>query len=130
MARYMKVRFPQVLDEQIELQDSSFDTAGDAEESGKIVHGKRFGLLTVGFHLGSTDKLFRNFGNGSSELYTSEDVLALGSERHRKFVERYKQSKRERIRRALEYPRYALVNTVDPKGIMLRKVTKLLRHRS
>jgi uncharacterized SAM-binding protein YcdF (DUF218 family) len=130
MARYMKIRFPQVLDEQIVLQDRSFDTAGDAEESGKIVHGNKFGLLTVGFHLGSSAKLFKNFGNTANELFKSEDVLTLRSRRHADFIRKYKKSIRERSKRILEYPRYILVNTIDSNGNGLRMVTRVLRHRA
>ena len=136
MAEYMKIRYPQISDKKIILEERSFDTAGNAEEVAKIVKEsfyarlpiKEVAVLTVGFHGGSSRALFENYGLPLKEIYASEDIVGRISPRHNAFVEKYVHSQRYLVRAVLEFPRMVLVNTFDRRGKLLRRVTTVLRH--
>jgi uncharacterized SAM-binding protein YcdF (DUF218 family) len=161
MYKYMR-RFyseEEIPSEAVILQNSSFDTAGDAEESGKILkrHGiNRPALLTIGTHLPRAKRLFSNYGIKIAGSFSSQEVLKGRNPHLDKFLHDYswrlgikntnldprfilrmdrnRQGKPRSIRHVKEIVKEAigtvLVYTIDPKGDkIVRKMSAKTRNR-
>ena len=131
MRNFMKKKFPEIPDEAIILEEKSIDTAGNAEESIKIVKQLKLsnvGLMSTRDHLKNSTVLFRRYGlNVKQEnSFISEEVISRymlnGHPKNPNlFLKGYRESrqvkgdfyKRELIRKILLY-------AIDPKGKLLR----------
>jgi uncharacterized SAM-binding protein YcdF (DUF218 family) len=112
------------------LEELSFDTPGNAEESKEIIEEYGFqdvALLTVHDHLPRTAELYKNYGVPISNTYASEDTVEHLSTHQARFVRKYKSS----IRRKLEQMKERILRTglkLDYTGKLLRLLTKKVRH--
>lgn len=117
-------------EEDVLMEEVSFDTPGNAEESKRIVekHGLHdVALLTVSDHLPRTADLYVNYGQSTSTSYASETIVQHISPHHEKFVNRYAKSPRRRLEQVKEF----ILRTetrVDKKGVLPRLLTKKIRH--
>ena len=129
MRDYLKRRYPGIPDESILLESISIDTPENAEQVSRILRAHEpqpVTLLTIGFHLPRSMKIFRTFGITAERGMASEDVLAERSLHHRTFIVNYLKSwrvKSERVKEAL----LRLLLLVDPEATIPRLQTKRLR---
>lgn len=122
-----------VSQEKIILEEISIDTAGNAEEVGKLLSkindAKTFDLMTVGYHLPRAVKIFTTFLpfavahmiDSYSVLFDSNQCYcqALAKERMESFGVKIEKIKEFILRRLLIF---------DPYGRCLRKFTLRVRH--
>jgi len=121
----------QIQDSAIELENHSFDTAGNAEEVKTIInnlHLQRVALLTVGFHLPRSMRLFRSYGVNIEQGLSSEQILEGRSPLYQRFLGAYQKSDRHRALASTERKVNA-ISIIDRKGRITRLVTKRSRHR-
>jgi uncharacterized SAM-binding protein YcdF (DUF218 family) len=129
MKGYFMTRYPEIPESYLDTEETSIDTAGNAEEVAKMLEGlpyKRIGLVTVGFHLDNAAKLFRNYGVAIDDKHASEEVV---SEIHPVFG-RYVKLWSASDRVASEYRKErirSLMLPIDRKGRIPRLVTTLSR---
>ena len=129
MRAYIRKKFPDVPDQAILLEESSIDTAENAELIRTMTQDRaprRITLLTIGFHLPRSLAIFPIHGLPIEHGIASEDVLAERSPRHRAFILKYEKSPRvvaERAKEAL----LRLLLLVDPKAKIPRLLTRWLR---
>ena len=123
----------QVPDEKIILQDSSFDTAGDAEEDRKIVDEKgfeRIALVTVFPHTIRSSRLFQNYGVNVSKTFDSLSLMEQRGHHYEQFIKEYRRSKKFLKELIVESIGTSLVYTIDPKGNkIVRKMSSKTRSR-
>jgi len=134
MKKYLRIFFSEeeIPDRAIILEVNSFDTAGNAEEVKKVIRKrnlKAICLLTVALHMPRAKKLFGNYGIKITETFSSEEILKGRNEFYDKLVGDYDWSTRYIAELIKETVGVGLVNTIDPKGEILRKVTAITRHR-
>lgn len=134
MKKYLRIFFSEeeIPDRAIILEVNSFDTAGNAEEVKKVIRKKSLKsicLLTVTLHIPRAKKLFENYGIKILEAFSSEEVLKGRNEFYDKLIGEYDWSTRYIAELIKETVGVGLVNTIDPKGEILRKVTAITRHR-
>lgn len=131
MKNYMIRKFPDIPEEDCILEENSIDTAGNAEQVASVVGSygmKRFRLVTVGYHLRNSLKLFERYGISISEGIASEQVIKSRSSHHSHYVdERWSKSKRVKKERRKETIRSVLLSTIDPRGKTLRQLTQRQR---
>ena len=121
----------QIPNSAIELENHSFDTAGNAEEVKTIInnlHLQKVALLTVGFHLPRSMRLFKNYGVNIQQGLSSEQILEARSSRYQRFLDAYHQSDRYRALTSTERKVNA-ISIIDRKGKLIRLITKRSRHR-
>ncbi len=134
MRRFMRIFFPidEIPEEDVIVEAESFDTAGNAQEVRHILlkeNIKNPALLTVGFHLPRSKKLFANYDVSIKKAFSSEDVLKGRNPHYKKFLSDYFWSKRHIKEIAKETIGVGLVYTIDPKGERLRRITTKTRNR-
>jgi uncharacterized SAM-binding protein YcdF (DUF218 family) len=140
MKKFMRIYYPEhiIPEKAIIVENKSFDTAGNAEEVGKILkekHIESVALLSVGFHLFRAKRLFSNYGVGVDHTFGSEGVLMERYPRYKRFIRGhnlihgYHRSKQYFVEAGKEIIAAGLVYTVDPKGEKLRQKTLKTRHR-
>lgn len=127
MKDYLLMKFPNIPEDSIILEEESTDTSENAAKTLKIMNERKIPgaiILTDEPHLARAESLFRTHGlfktYGRVRGTASAEVkISARTEHHRKFVERLKESeefkdfeKRERILRAMLW--------VDPYGIIPR----------
>lgn len=119
-------------EEKIILEEISFDTAGNAEEVGKIFvdrdwSNQEITLMTVGYHLPRARKLFFNFGAAFTyEANSYEEMAKMGCV-YASLANKRKFSfgvKLEKIKEA--FLLFFLI--FDYHGKMIRKLAKKVRH--
>jgi uncharacterized SAM-binding protein YcdF (DUF218 family) len=111
------------------LEDRAIDTAGNAEEVGRILSElgvSEAAILTVGYHLPAARQLFESFGVRVTAAIAAEEVLGGRSRHYGRFLSRWRVSRRVRVERGKELARRALLR-VDPKGRVLRVITSVVR---
>lgn len=127
---YSEVQVPA---EHVILQNTSFDTAGDAEEDRKIVDNlgfDRLALVTVKPHTRRASRLFKNHGVNITETIASQDLIKKRSKHHKRLVDKYYRSKKFLKEIIVESIGTVLVYTVDPKGDkIVRRMSKKTRSR-
>lgn len=129
MRRYLMRRFPDIPETAVLLEDASIDTAENAE---LVAHALRASsprpitLLTVGFHLPRSLKLFSTYRIAVARGIAAEDMVAQRSPRHRTFIAGYLKSQRVRRERAKE-ALLRLLLLVDPKAAIPRLLTRRRR---
>jgi uncharacterized SAM-binding protein YcdF (DUF218 family) len=133
MKDFLKEKFPQIPDNAIILEENSIDTAGNAEEVAKLIakHGfSNVGLLTVGFHLPNARKLFGRFGVkvGENESFSAEQIIKDRARKPEFFVKTYSNSPLVKREKKKELIRSILLFTIDPKGRLIRQITKRQRN--
>src|ERR1035437_5834978 len=121
MNRFMRIFFPldEIPVEDVIVEAESFDTAGNAQEVKQILQKENIknpALLTVGFHLPRSKKLFANYGVGIRKAFSSEDVLKGRNPHYEKFLSDYFWSTRHIKELGKESIGVGLVYTIDPKG--------------
>jgi len=129
MKGYLKRVFPKIPDSDIVLEEKSIDTAGNAEEVGKILKTKgveNVTLLSTGFHVGNATILFERYGLKVRDVIISEKVMEEHS-RHPKRVRTYFNSDVIKKERKKEFLRRVLLSTIDRKGKILRWLTSKSR---
>jgi uncharacterized SAM-binding protein YcdF (DUF218 family) len=125
MKSYLKVHFPDIPDENILMEETSIDTAGNAEEVSHYPNIRSYdhiGLLSVGYHVANAATLFERYGVNIEQKFASEDILRQRSDRHNHLVDHWKSSDRIKKEETKEAIRRALL-FVDRKGRFLRKIT-------
>jgi len=139
MAVFFRKRFPEISESAILLEDKSIDTAGNAEESMKIIDNNNFikiGLMSTGDHVKNAIVLFQRYGlNGDTLVFSSEKVIAenmwLDPTKNPKssleFLRAYRNSAQIKGDRKKEIIRSILLHTIDSKGMLLRQVSKRTR---
>jgi uncharacterized SAM-binding protein YcdF (DUF218 family) len=129
MRRYLARRFPGIPETAVRLEDASLDTADNARLVAALLRAsapRSIALLTVGFHLPRSLRLFSTHGLAVERGVAAEDVVAQRSARHRAFIARYLASRRvrtERVKEAL----LRLLLVIDPTAAIPRLLTKRLR---
>jgi uncharacterized SAM-binding protein YcdF (DUF218 family) len=121
----------QIPDAAIELENHSFDTAGNAEEVRTIIndlHLQKVALLTVGFHLPRSMRLFKSYGVNVDQGLSSEQILEARSSHYQGFLDEYHQSDRYKNLTSTERKVNA-ISIIDRKGKLIRLITKRSRHR-
>lgn len=144
MKRYMQIHFkdehdnPLIPEENIFLEETSIDTAGNAEEVSRLLaeRGKTYnhiGLVSVGYHVPRAATLFNRYGVAIGTEYSSDQLLRSRSSRHNQLVDHWRKTPRIKNRSPLnlgetgkEFVLRALLH-VDRKGKALRKVTQRSR---
>jgi uncharacterized SAM-binding protein YcdF (DUF218 family) len=141
MRDFLKIRFPEIPDGAIILESNSIDTAGNAEESKKIVDQNQFkniGLMSTRDHLNNSIILFKRYGLRvkKENCFASEELVAKYMEKintpekpkdPKSFLEGYRKSPQVKGDRKKELIRSILLRTIDPKGKILRQVSKRTR---
>ena len=132
MKDFLKEKFPQIPDSAVILEENSIDTAGNAEEVAKLVAEYEFssvGLLTVGFHLPNARRLFQRFGVKveKSESFSAEQIVKGRARQPEFFVKAYSSSSLVKREKRKELIRSLLLFTIDPKGQLIRHITKRQR---
>lgn len=128
MWNYTKNRFPNIPNNKIILEEESIDTAGNAEKAYGILQKykiKHVVLLTISSHLPRSVRIFANYGiktNGTS----SQEILR-NSKNYKNFVKEYDRSGKVIKENLMEIVLRAILH-IDPKGKLLRIVTRKLRH--
>jgi uncharacterized SAM-binding protein YcdF (DUF218 family) len=127
MLDYLKKSVPRLSNNKVILEGQSIDTAGNAEEVGELIDSQsELLLVTTGSHLARAAKLFNNYGVRINKIYASEKVLKQQSPRFDFILNSY--GRRKKIWEAIyESACFILVNTLDPKGKILRKITSTTR---
>lgn len=119
MKKHLKRIFPKIPDEDIILEDISWDTNTNAKavkEKMKTYGLERVALLTVGFHLPRALYLFERAGIIPARVYCSEEELA---KKFPRFIENYVHSdlyKREVVK---EKQVFSTIKKVPPELITL-----------
>lgn len=134
MKRFMRIFFTEdeIPENVIELETNSFDTAGNAEEVGKILQKeklRKLALVTVGTHLPRAKKLFADYKVPIAKSFSSEGVLRQRNPHYEKFLHEYFWSTRHLKEVGKEAIGVGLAYTVDPKGKLLRRITRETRQR-
>lgn len=124
----------QIPDSAMLVENNSFDTAGNAEEIKKKfiepMNIQDAAVLTVGFHLPRSMRLFRSYGMDIREGLSSEEILiSQGSDHLNRYIEAYHQTERYKDLVKLE-KKVELFSRIDRKGKIVRFVTTRSRHRS
>lgn len=128
---YTKSKYPDIPEEKIVIEEESFDTIGAAEKVYDILEKfklKNVALLTIGFHLPRSEKIFTNYGIKVHGI-PSEEVLRNRSPDYQRFLERYLSSSRVRTEKIKEAILRGLL-IIDAKGKIPRLLTKRIRHGS
>ncbi|MDO8547813.1 MAG: YdcF family protein [Nitrospirales bacterium] len=129
MRAYIRKKFPDVPDQAILLEESSIDTAENAELIRTMTQDRapqRITLLTIGFHLPRSLALFPIYGLPVERGIASETILAERSPHHQRFIRTFLKSRRvksETMKEAL----LRLLLLVDPRAKIPRLLTRWLR---
>jgi len=131
MKRYLQVHFPNIPEEHIILEEhkNSIDTAGNAEETAKIVKAKGYkhiALVTVGYHLTNAVTLFERYGVSIEQKFIAEDVVHERSSRHGRYLKYWEETGRIKREKKKETIRQVLL-IIDRKGTLLRLLTQRTR---
>lgn len=133
MAKFLRKCLPSIPEEALLLEERSFDTAGNAEETRKIIEEigiDTIALLTVGYHAERAARLFKSYSVSISAVLNSEDLLSetLAGTEAADTIQEYFRSKNVIHERLKEAALSLLVRTIDPNGTnFIRKATRLLR---
>lgn len=127
----------QIPDSAIFCENTSIDTAGNAEEVKRQfldpLRIKNVALLTVGFHLQRSMRLFKNYGIAVKQGFASDEVLE-GADRSSAHFERYLDAyhKSDRYKKGLVplEKKAELISRVDRKGKLTRLITTRSRHKA
>lgn len=136
MRDYLKVRFPEIPDDNIKLEDYSYDTATNIVNCKKMIANlesqggttiRRVSYLTVGYHLPRVYLLMDYYDLAIQKIYPTEQVIRSRSRRHDLFVQRYTHSKEwKKHQRGEALDR--LEATLDPGQKKQSFVSKIIRH--
>jgi uncharacterized SAM-binding protein YcdF (DUF218 family) len=135
MYRFMRRFFSEkeIPAEKVILQNTSFDTAGDAEEDKKIIERygwKEVALVTVKPHTRRASRLFHNYGVQIAQVFASQDLLRNRSKHYDHFISKYYRSRKFIKELFVEALGTLLVYTIDPKGTrILRRLSSKTRGR-
>ncbi len=133
MYKFMRIFFPDIPAEDVIIEGESFDTAGNAEEVGKILKREQINdpaLLTVGFHMPRSRKTFANYNVPIKAAFSSESVLKGRNPHFDKFLHDYRFGTTHLGLAVKEAAAAFLVATVDPKGTkIVRKISTKTRNR-
>jgi len=141
MKTFILKRHPEIPESDILTENVSIDTAGNAEESRKIVMENNFrnvGLMSTKDHVGNSATLFRRYRLNiqKESIFASEFILAKNMERNntenhpknpQQFLKNYRGSIEVRKDGLKEFIRWGMLHTIDPKGMLLRQVSKRTR---
>lgn len=137
MRDFLITRFPEIPSSAIILEDKSIDTAGNAEESIRILNKQNYssvGLMSTNDHLRNSIILFARYGLRvkKENSFASEEVIAgemakNPSRNPKLFIEGYRKSSQVKKDRQKEIIRSILLHTIDGKGMLLRQITKKTR---
>jgi len=119
-----------VPDDNILLQETSIDTASDAQEIAKILAGRKYGrviLLSTGYHVANAAFLCEQYGVRIDNTVASEDIIRGRSAMHARLVERWRASGRIKKEYKKELVRSVLLHTIDPKGKLIKQITQRTR---
>lgn len=127
----------QIPDSAILCEDTSIDTAGNAEEVKRRfldpLRIKNVALLTVGFHLKRSMRLFNSYGITVKQGFASDEMSDRGEGRissahYERYLTKYHQSDRYKALVSLE-KKAELISRVDRKGKLTRLITKRSRNK-
>jgi len=129
MREFMLEYYPNIPLEKILLEEESIDTVGNAEEVAKMLKEweecSRIGLVTIGYHLARSVKIFRRAGLKVIPI-ASEDLIRCDL-RHFSLLKKFESSNARRIEYVKEFI-LRMILRFDPDGRKLRLLTKKLRH--
>jgi len=126
MFDFAKQYFPEIYSQKIILEENSIDTAGNAIEVKKLVPlDVEIILLTISFHLLRSKKIFESYAIKINHSFASEKVLK-ESLKYDFVLKQY--GWRTRIWEMIwEAVGLLFAYTIDPKGMILRKITSRTR---
>lgn len=131
MVRYLKLRYPEIPDDNIVLEDRSYDTVGNIQESKRIIEERglrNVGYVTVGYHIPRVHLLMNFYDAPINVIFPSEQWAARRSPRHRELVEQYRDSGEWSLHEFGE-TLLSAETLVDPGQILLsHTLAKLIRH--
>ena len=128
MQEFLKKKYPDIPDDDIMLEEEAIDTIDSAERVDRILqeHGfQDIALLTVGFHISRSEKIFQDRGIAVHGL-PSEEMLKKRSLHYEQFVGNFLASKRVRMEQWKEKILRGLL-VIDTKGKIPRMVTQRIR---
>ncbi len=131
MIDYMKIRFPDIPEDFIKLEDESYDTPGNiinSKQKIKELGLKNVGYLTVGYHNPRVAILMDYYDLPIQTIHPTEQILRRRSRRHSAFVEGYTHSKEWQRHRKGEATLIMLSN-FDLGRKSLATMAKVIRHR-
>ncbi len=131
MREYMLEYYPNTPLERTLLEEESIDTIGNAEEVAKMLREweecSRIGLVTIGYHMERSLKIFRKRGIRATPITSEEVVRWVASYDITCMVTEFENSNARRIEYVKEFI-LRMILRFDPDGQKLRLLTKKLRH--
>ena len=127
MQELIRNKFPDIPEEDILMEETSLDTAGNAFAVKKVLpENSKVILLSFAYHLPRARRIFKNFGIIPEEVYASDKVLKKLSPIYDNFINKFTFLRKAQkfIREAICLP---LAYTLDPKGKFLRIITMRTR---
>jgi len=123
----LKKKFPDIPDTDVVLEENSIDTAENAEEVKKILpQNSNIILLSFSYHLKRARIIFHNFNLNINKIYASDIVLSKQKTKYKNLLNEF--TLKIKIQRIIwEIFCLFLVYTIDPKGQMLRLITRRTR---
>jgi len=136
MRRYMQIHFKDkdgksvIPEKNIILEETSIDTAGNAEEVALLLKDKSYqhvGLVSVGYHVKNAANLFRRYGVAIEQDFAAENIVLTRSNLHQALIKAWEKSDKVKTEEKKEKVRALLLRTVDRRGKLLRLVTQRTR---
>lgn len=128
MRGYLHIKFPEIPNESILLEERSFNTQGNAENVAQMLGKEKDGLalITMTSHLPRAVKIFAQHSL-SVQGFKSEELLREYSLRRRRFVAKFLASRRAKFENFKEGILRAIL-LVDPKGEFIGRISRKIRH--
>ena len=128
MQNLLKMKYPKIPDDAIILEDKSIDTIDNVDHVALILEMynlQNIALITVGFHIERSKKIFKNAGI-DVHGFPSEEIIKKRSEHYKKFVDNFLSSNRVRVENMKEAVLRGLL-IIDVKGKIPRIIAKRTR---
>lgn len=128
MREYLRIKFPEIPDESVILEEKSFNTQGNAENVARMLGGGKDGLalITMTSHLPRAVKIFAQH-RLSVQGFKTEELLQKYSLHRRRFVDKFLASRRAKFENFKEKILRAIL-FVDPKGEFIGRISRRVRH--
>lgn len=128
MFDFVKQHFPEISLADIILEEKSVDTADNAFWVKKILpQDAKIILITTSYHLPRSKKIFKNYSVLVDEAIPAEKILQNESGKFDFVLRKY--NYRRKLREIIwESVCLFLVDTIDPKGMILRVITSKTRN--
>jgi len=128
MKLYLLRKYPDLADFPIRLEETSIDTATNAEFTSEMLRGDSEGpilLITNDYHMLRASKNFQNQGLNIEEM-PAEEIVSERSSHHERFIREYLRSCEIKKKQAIEVALRGMMK-LDPKGKLLTALAHKLR---